>query len=128
MIALAMSCFFPLLGITADPQSREMPVFKESNSYDLGELVELGMATNPQTRAAWFRAAAAAAGAREARAPYFPKIGAGFEGGVDKWYTPSTGAPNVFHRQQATTVLSVEYSFAGLRPTGGGCATGVVSL
>lgn len=109
MIALELAWIFSGFAFAGNLTSRETPVFAESKSYDLGNLLELGMANNPQTRAAWFRAEAAYAGSREARAPYFPKIGAAFEGGVDKWYTPSIAAPNVFTRQQATTVLSMEY-------------------
>ena len=109
MIAVALAWLFSGLAFAGNSTIRETPVFKESKSYDLGRLLELGMANNPKTRAAWFRAEAAYAGSREARAPYFPKVGAGFEGGVDKWYTPAIPAPNVFTRQQATTVLSIEY-------------------
>jgi outer membrane protein TolC len=109
MIALAIGCLFSGLAFAGNSTIRETPVFKESKTYDLGRLLELGMANNPKTRAAWFRAEAAYAGSREARAPYFPKVGAAFEGGVDKWYTPAISAPNVFTRQQATTVLSIEY-------------------
>jgi outer membrane protein TolC len=109
MIALVIGCLFSGLAFAENSTIRETPVFKESKTYDLGRLLELGMANNPKTRAAWFRAEAAYAGSREARAPYFPKVGAAFEGGVDKWYTPAITAPNVFTRQQATTVLSIEY-------------------
>jgi outer membrane protein TolC len=109
MIALACALLFSGLAFAGNSTAHEAPVFRESKTYDLGDLVELGMANNPGTRAAWFRAEAAYAGSREARAPYFPKIGAAFEGGVDKWYTPAIPAPNVFQRQQATTVLSIEY-------------------
>ena len=109
MIALALAWLFSGVAFAGNSTVRETPVFKESKSYDLGRLLELGMANNPKTRAAWFRAEAAYANSREARAPYFPKIGAAFEGGVDKWYTPAIPAPNVFTRQQATTVLSIEY-------------------
>ena len=109
MIVLAVGCFYSEMAFAGNSTIRETPVFKESKPYDLGRLLELGMANNPKTRAAWFRAEAAYAGSREARAPYFPKVGAAFEGGVDKWYTPAIPAPNVFTRQQATTVLSIEY-------------------
>ncbi|NDG70779.1 MAG: TolC family protein [Proteobacteria bacterium] len=109
MIALVIGCLFSGLVFAGNSTIRETPVFKESKTYDLGRLLELGMANNPKTRAAWFRAEAAYAGSREARASYFPKVGAAFEGGVDKWYTPAISAPNVFTRQQATTVLSIEY-------------------
>ena len=109
MIALAAGLFFLELAFAGKSATREAPVFNESTTYDVGGLLELGMANNPRTRAAWFRAEAAYAGSREARAPYFPKVGAAFEGGVDKWYTPAIPAPNVFTRQQATTVLSIEY-------------------
>ena len=109
MIVLAVGCFYSELAFAGNSTIRETPVFKESTSYDLGRLLELGMANNPKTRAAWFRAEAAYAGSREARAPYFPKVGAAFEGGADKSYTSAIPAPNVFTRQQATTVLSIEY-------------------
>ena len=109
MIALAIGCLFTGLAFAGNYTIHERPVFNESKTYDFGRLLELGMANNPKTRAAWFRAEAAYAGSREARAPYFPKIGAAFEGGVDKWYTPAIPAPNVFTRQQATTGLSIEY-------------------
>lgn len=109
MIALATVCLIPGLSFAGNSTSGGTPFFQESKTYDLGGLLELGMMNNPKTRAAWFRAEAAYAGSREARAPYFPKVGAAFEGGVDKWYTPAIPAPNVFTRQQATTVLSIEY-------------------
>lgn len=86
-----------------------MPSFEPSRAYDLGSLVELGMANNPKTRSALFSALAAKAAAGEARAPYWPRLSAEFLGGYDKWYTPATAAPDFFRRQQATTVLSIEY-------------------
>jgi outer membrane protein TolC len=87
----------------------KMPSFEPARAYDLGSLVELAMANNPKTRSAFFTARASGAAAREARAPYFPRVSAEFLGGADKWYTPATAAPDVFRRQQATTVLSIEY-------------------
>lgn len=109
MIALAVVLFDSRAAEAASAEGGGQAVFQEAKTYDLGSLLDLGMAKNPRTRAAWFRAEAASANAREVRAPYFPKVGARFEGGVDKWYTPSVAAPNVFTRQQATTVLSIEY-------------------
>ena len=91
--------------LAADP----MPAFEASKNYDLGSLVELGMANNPKTRSALSTARAAGAAAREARAPYWPTVAAEFNGGYDKWYTPATAAPDFFRRQQATTVLSIQY-------------------
>ena len=49
--------------LAADP----MPTFEASKNYDLGSLVELGMANNPKTRSALFTARAAGAAAREAQ-------------------------------------------------------------
>jgi len=109
MIALTVVFFSTGSAGAANPPGGEKPVFQEQKIYDLGNLLELGIANNPRTRAAWFRAEAASAASREARAPYFPKAGAAFEGGADKWYTPSVAAPNVFTRTQATMVLSIEY-------------------
>jgi len=109
MIALAVMWLASGSANTADSATREQPVFRETQTYDLGGLLELGMAKNPRTRAAWFRAQAASAEVRGTRAPYYPKVGAAFEGGVDKWYTPSIAAPNVFTREQATTIFSIEY-------------------
>ncbi len=86
-----------------------VPEFDARRAYDLGSLLELGMAINPRTRAAWFRATGAGAAVGEARAPYFPKAGMEIQVGVDKWYTPASNAPDDFTRQQATTVLSLEY-------------------
>lgn len=106
LVAAAFVFFQPVGEIlAADP----LPTFDAKKTYDLGSLVELGMANNPRTRSAFFTARAAGAAAREARAPYFPKVSAEFLGGADKWYTPATVAPDVFSRQQATTVLSIEY-------------------
>lgn len=89
----------------ADPAPR----FSEENTYDLGSLVNLGLSTDPATRAAWYQAGAAEAAVGEARAPYFPKVSVRFEGGSDKWYTPAANAPDNFRREQATTILSIEY-------------------
>lgn len=86
-----------------------MPSFEPSRTYDLGSLVELAMANNPKTRSALFSALAAEAGVGEARASYWPQLSAEFLGGYDKWYTPATAAPDFFRRQQATTVLAIEY-------------------
>jgi len=83
--------------------------FSETKSYDLGSLIDLGLVTHPGTRAAWFQARAASAAVGEAKAPYFPRISARFEGGVDQWYTPAANGPDNFHRTQATTILSLEY-------------------
>lgn len=85
------------------------PVFSEDKIHDLGSLINLGLSRNPATRATWHRARAAAAAVGEARAPYFPKINARFEGGADQWYTPAANAPDNFRREQATTILSIEY-------------------
>ncbi len=76
---------------------------------DLGALIDHGLRNNPSTRVAWSRARAAAAAAGEARAPYFPRIAVRFEGGSDRWYTPSANAPDDFTRVQATTIFSIEY-------------------
>jgi outer membrane protein TolC len=89
--------------------AEKMPSFEPSRAYDLGSLVELAMANNPKTRSALFSALAAEAAAGEARSPYWPQLSAQFLGGYDKWYTPATEAPDFFRRQQATTVLSLEY-------------------
>lgn len=95
--------------VTLEPRDSAITRFSESKTYDLGSLIDLGLATHPATRAAWFQARAAAAAVGEARAPYYPKITAGFEGGSDQWYTPSANAPDNFRREQATTILSMEY-------------------
>jgi len=92
-----------------EPRDTAIPRFSENKTYDLGSLIDLGLATHPSTRAAWFQARAAAAAVGEARAPYYPKITAGFEGGSDQWYTPSANAPDNFRREQATTIFSLQY-------------------
>lgn len=83
--------------------------FSPQKTYDLGDLISLGLSSNPSTRAAWFQARAASAAVGQARAPYFPQISARFEGGSDQWYTPAGNAPDNFRREQATTILSLEY-------------------
>lgn len=95
--------------VCAPPAPRDQPKLPEKKSHDLGSLIDLGLSANPATRAAWFQARAAAAAVGEARAPYFPRIAAGFEGGYDQWYTPAANAPDNFRRRQATTVLSLEF-------------------
>lgn len=67
------------------------------------------MATNPTTRAAFFRARAASSQIGEEKAAYLPVVNAAFEGGLDRWYTPATAAPDIFQRRQASTILSLEY-------------------
>ena len=49
--------------LAADP----LPAFDPKKTYDLGSLVELGMANNPKTRSAFFTARAAGAAARARR-------------------------------------------------------------
>ncbi|MFZ4775761.1 MAG: TolC family protein [Terrimicrobiaceae bacterium] len=90
------------------PPESEMR-FSENKTYDLGSLIDLGLVTHPGTRAAWFQARAASAAIGEAKAPYFPRISARFEGGSDQWYTPAANGPDNFRREQATTILSLEY-------------------
>lgn len=85
------------------------PGFSVKESQDLGSLIDLGLANHPGTRAAWFRARAASAAVGEARAACYPRISARFEGGSDQWYTPAANGPDNFRREQATTVLSLEY-------------------
>jgi outer membrane protein TolC len=97
------------VAFSAQPTPRESPKPAGKKSHDLGSLIDLGLSANPATRAAWFQARAAAAAVGEARAPYFPRISAGFEGGADQWYTPAANAPDNFRRRQATTVLSLEF-------------------
>lgn len=106
-MALAAWIFFSLSGRI--PAAEKMPDFEPGRAYDLGSLVELAMAKNPKTRSALFSALAAEAAAGEARSPYWPQLSAQFLGGYDKWYTPATAAPDFFRRQQATTMLSIEY-------------------
>jgi outer membrane protein TolC len=108
-VCLTTSILFVCLTASAQPSSASLPVFIPSKSYDLGSLVELGMATNPATRAAFFRARAASSKIGEEKAAYLPVVNAAFEGGLDRWYTPATAAPDIFHRRQATTILSLEY-------------------
>ncbi len=55
--------------------------------YDLPGLLNLALARNPYTRAAWQAAVAAAAEVGEARAPYYPKASFRMEGGVDQAYS-----------------------------------------
>lgn len=93
----------------APAQGVSGPRFSENRTYDLGSLIELGLSSTPSTRAAWLHARAASAAVGEARAPYYPKITAQFEGGSDQWYTPAANAPDNFRREQATTVLSLEF-------------------
>lgn len=104
---MAALVLFPSLGSLR--AAEDLPTFDPARSYDLGSLVELAMANNPRTRSALFTARAAEAAAGEARAPYYPRAAAQFLGGYDKWYTPATEAPDFYRRQQATTVLSLEY-------------------
>lgn len=108
-VCLTTSILFACLSASAQSSEAPLPVFDASKSYDLGSLVELGMATNPATRAAFFRARAASSKIGEAKAAYLPVVNAAFEGGLDRWYTPATAAPDIFHRRQATTILSLEY-------------------
>jgi len=86
-----------------------VPGFSVKDSHDLGSLIDLGLANHPGTRAAWFRARAASAAVGEARAAYYPRLSARFEGGSDQWYTPAANGPDNFRREQATTILSLEY-------------------
>jgi len=96
-----------LMAIPAAASEKSPNKFDASKSYDLGSLVELGLALNPSTRAAFARAEAARASLGEERAPYYPRLSAGFRTGWDQWYTPATAAPDYFTRRQNTAVLSL---------------------
>ena len=91
------------------PATHTHPRFDPQKSYDLGSLVELGLALNPSTRAAYARAEAAQATIGQERSPYYPQITAGVRTGWDQWYTPATVAPDYFTRRQNTAVLALEY-------------------
>ena len=69
----------------------------------------MGLASDPGAKAAWYRTGAFSSAVGEAKAPYLPKINARFEAGSDQWYTPAANAPDNFRREQATTILSIEY-------------------
>lgn len=110
MAAFSIACVFAKSPAPKESgQQAPVPLFQEDKRYDLGSLIDLGLATHPGTRAAWFQARAASAAVGEARAPYFPRISARFEGGSDQWYTPAANGPDNFRREQATTVLALEY-------------------
>ena len=104
ILAVLLLASLPALASEKPPNK-----FNPSKSYDLGSLVELSLALNPSTRAAFARAEAARATIGEERAPYYPRLSAGFRTGWDKWYTPATAAPDYFTRRQNTAVLSLEY-------------------
>ena len=106
-----LAASFLLSAISSPASSKGLPPAQalEKSAYDLGRLLDLGLAANPATRAAWFQARAASAAVGQSRAPYFPRIAASFEGGSDRWYTPAANAPDNFRREQATVVLSLEF-------------------
>ena len=91
------------------PAERTAPLVAPGRRYQLGELVDLALRNNPATQAVWLQAKASAAAVGEARAPFYPKLLARFEGGSDQWYTPAANGPDNFRRVQATTTLALEY-------------------
>jgi len=99
---------FALAQAAGPPKNGEQPR-TISEKKDLGSLLDLALANSPSTRAAWFHAKAASGAITQARAAYYPKIAASFEGGKDKWYTPAANGVDNFTRVQATTVLTIEY-------------------
>ena len=107
-LILAAAGFLPGSHAAAGP-ARSEDGFDPSRRYELGELVGLALGNNPSTRAAWFQARAASASIGEAKASYYPKLLARFDGGSDQWYTPAANGPDNFRRVQATTTLALEY-------------------
>lgn len=107
MTAFAIGAAFAA-GPDAAPRQAEQR-FSGEQTHDLGSLITMGLASDPGAKAAWYRAGASASAVGEAKAPYLPKINARFEAGSDQWYTPAANAPDNFRREQATTILSIEY-------------------
>ena len=77
--------------------------------YDLPGLLNLALTRNPYTREAWQRAVAAAAEAREARAPYYPKASFRMEGGVDQDYSVAANGPTYYTRKLIAPGFFLEY-------------------
>ncbi len=106
-LILAAAVLIPaIVGAAAPGQPAS---FDPARRYQLGELVDLALTNNPSTRAVWFQARAASASIGEAKAAYYPKLLARFDGGSDQWYTPAANGPDNFRRVQATTTLALEY-------------------
>ncbi|MEO8825385.1 MAG: TolC family protein [Chthoniobacterales bacterium] len=87
----------------------EVTKFQPGKTYDLAKLIDLGLANNPYTRAAWQNAVAAAAATGEARAPYYPKATVHVIGGADQGYTMAANGPNNYQRVQVVPVIALEY-------------------
>jgi outer membrane protein TolC len=91
------------------PISEHNPTFESTRSYDLSSLIELSLANNPYTRAAWFNALASAAAVGEAKAPYYPQLGLMAKGGYDNGYNPIQTGAETYSRVSINPGLELEY-------------------
>jgi outer membrane protein len=78
--------------------------------YDLTALVDLALRNNPDTRAAWESARAAAARYGSARAPYYPLVSAESANGYSRTLFPLTAKPGVYKQWQAEPLIQLTYT------------------
>lgn len=87
-----------------------VPERRAGRPYDLPALVDLALSTNPDTRASWESARAAAARYGSARAPYYPLVSAASANGYTRTMFALTGKPAVYRQWQAQPMVELTYT------------------
>jgi outer membrane protein TolC len=89
-------------------QQAAMP--QRHQPYDLTALIDLALRTNPDTRAAWESARAAAARYGSSRSPYYPLISAESANGYTRTLFPLTGYPGAYKQWEAQPLIQLTYT------------------
>ena len=90
-------------------KSNHGATFNLCQTYDLPSLVELSLANNPYTRAAWFNAVAAKASLGQAKAPYFPTLRFDASGGYSQTPYPTQSGPLKVNSTSINPGFELEY-------------------
>ena len=91
------------------PIAEHIASFDPNRSYELSSLIELGLASNPQTRSAWFNALARSAQVGQAKSPYYPKLSLQAAGGYQKSFYQINDGPMGLRQTSLTPELDFEY-------------------
>jgi outer membrane protein len=96
-------------GVTVVPSPANPPV-PAGGSQSLAELIDLALTNNPETRRTWENARAAAAAYGESRAPYYPLVSAGSDGGYQRLLFQTASRTASIQQWQTDPMINLTYT------------------
>ena len=91
------------------PNTRSTRVLAAGKPYDLAALIDLALQQNPDTRAAWEQARAAAAGWAIKRAPFYPLLSVSSESGYERMVDLVPKHWGTLKNWQSTDLVTLDY-------------------